>query len=195
MKLKFNPKFGSSSPPPPPPPNDPNLSPIPNKETASMGKGMIALAVIFFLVMLTIFFQGKIEKQNNPNQNISSQTNASGKIEIHLQRNRAGHYVSPGKINGKQVTFLLDTGATTVAIPEKMRQKLALKRGREIYVSTANGSAKGYQTMISELKIGEIVLYDVRAILTPNLDDILLGMSALKQVEFSQQGDKLTIRQ
>lgn len=165
-----------------------------NPSTKRMGKGMIVMAIVLFLGVLSLFFQGQIEKQINPNQKVASTTNASGQIEITLKRNRAGHYVSSGTINSKPVVFLLDTGATNVAVPQKMANHLGLKAGRKIAISTANGNAIGYQTWIDHLSIGAIQLRDVRAIITPNLDDILLGMSALKQLEFSQKGNQLTIR-
>lgn len=195
MKLKFRPGFGKM---PPPPSGDENNSSHQDTEASqnkSIGKGMIAASFIVALIVLTALFQGAIEKQNNPNQRPQSKLNEHGQTEIELKRNRRGHYVFNGQINDKTATFLLDTGATNVAIPLNLAQKLNLRQGRKVNISTANGSTIGYHTRIDELKLGEIVLYDIPAILTPNLHEILFGMSALKQLEFSQSGNRLTIRQ
>jgi aspartyl protease family protein len=135
-----------------------------------------------------------LTNQYNPNQTIQSQ-HSNQKIEITLKRNRLGHYVGNGFINYQPITFFVDTGATHVAIPEMIATQLALKKGRSIHVITANGQTIGYQTVIDTLSIGDIYLSNISAVITPQLDEILLGMSALKQIEFSQQGKILTLRQ
>ena len=161
----------------------------------SIGKGMVIVSIIMLIGLLTYLFQEEIDKQYNPNQYVQSIQTADNQIEIRLKRNRAGHYVSSGKINGQKVVFLLDTGATYVAIPQPLADKLHLKRGRSITLSTANGRSKGYQTNIDKLSLGEIQLFNIKAIIIPNLEEILLGMSVLKQLEFTQRGNELTIRQ
>lgn len=160
-----------------------------------MGKGMIAVAMIIGLGLLTYIFQGEIEQQFNPNQNIRTTQSSVHHTEITLKRNRSGHYVGTGSINGQEAVFLLDTGATYVAIPERLASRLGLEPGRRIPISTANGRSIGYQTLINELTIGEIRLHNIRAIITPNLEEVLLGMSVLKQLEFTQRGNELIIRQ
>jgi len=164
-------------------------------DTNSMGKGMIFVAMMIGLGLLTYIFQGEINKQYNPNQNVQSTQADNNQIEITLKRNRSGHYVSTGLINGQKAVFLLDTGATYVAIPERQAQRLGLIKGRRIPISTANGRSTGYQTTIDKLSIGQIHLYNIKAIITPNLEEILLGMSVLKQLEFTQRGNELTIKQ
>jgi len=163
--------------------------------TRSMGKGMIVVAMIIGLGLLTYIFQGAIETQYNPNQNVRTTQTTEHHTEITLERNRSGHYVGTGSINGHKAVFLLDTGATYVAVPERIASRLGLEKGRRIPISTANGKSIGYQTHIKELNIGEIRLYNIKAIITPNLEEILLGMSVLKQLEFTQRGNELTIRQ
>ncbi|MCH6565438.1 MAG: retroviral-like aspartic protease family protein, partial [Proteobacteria bacterium] len=69
--------------------------------------------------------------------------------------------------------------------------------GPAFKVSTANGIATAYMTRLDELKLGEILLTDVKASLNPGLpdDQILLGMNVLKNMELVQRGDSLIIRQ
>ena len=74
---------------------------------------------------------------------------------------------------------------------------LSLRRGQPGRAMTANGPVTVYSTSIDELSIGDIKLYNVPASINPGMSDqaILLGMSALKQIEFVQRGDSLTLRQ
>lgn len=164
----------------------------PNK----IGKGMIVIAWIIFLGLLTVVFGDFLEEQNNPNQQLVGVEN-QGTRQVELQRNRYGHYVATGKINNLEVVFLLDTGATWVSIPENVAKTLNLKAGYASQVQTANGTITVYNTRINTIQLGNIILHDVRAHINPYMqgDEILLGMSFLKELEFSQQGDKLTIRQ
>ena len=92
---------------------------------------------------------------------------------------------------------MLDTGATNVAIPAHLADKLNLQRGHRHQVMTANGIAEAFGTRINTLTIGDILLRDIRASINPSMagNEILLGMSALKQIEFTQRGDQLTLRQ
>jgi aspartyl protease family protein len=105
--------------------------------------------------------------------------------------------VSSGQINGVPVTFLLDTGATDVAIPSSVAREASLEPGFATLASTANGVITVYSTEVDELTLGNIYLHNIAASITPSLggDTILLGMSALKQVEFTQRGSTLTLRQ
>jgi aspartyl protease family protein len=114
-----------------------------------------------------------------------------------LKRNRSGHYVVNGFINSKEVTFLLDTGATDVALSDDLATALELRRGAYITSQTANGTVTARQTTLSEVSIGSIRLQNVRASILPSLSDkeVLLGMSFLKQLELVQKGNYLLLRQ
>ena len=122
---------------------------------------------------------------------------ANGVKEVVLQRNRDGHYLATGQINGQNVEFLLDTGASDVSVPQPLAMRLGLKRGQAAIYSTANGNITSYLTRIDSLNLGGIELRDIRASINPstNADTILLGMSFLKHLEFTQRGDTLIIRQ
>lgn len=155
----------------------------------------VAAWLIFFFFLFSIF-DYSILQRNNPNQNINTVTDGYIK-EVVLQRNAYGHYVANGKINALGVTFLLDTGATDIAVPESLADKIGLKKGRVVIVKTANGNVKAYRTRLDSVAIGDIELYDLRATILSNMqgDEALLGMSFLKQLEIIQKGSTLTIRQ
>jgi aspartyl protease family protein len=165
--------------------------------TRIMGKTMMYIGWLILLGLLTWLFTGYEQKKLNPNQQLMT-SSADGFNEVILKRNAYGHYVSSGTINGVPVTFLLDTGATHVSVPEKMGESLSLTPMARARTSTANGFIDVFVTRIDELRLGNIVANDVRANLNPGMnhsDSILLGMSVLKHVEFTQQGDVLILRQ
>lgn len=151
---------------------------------------LLIFALVFFL------FDNLLEDDYNPNQNVITEHKSTTK-EVTLQRNRYGHYVTEGQINGQVLTFLLDTGASDISIPDKIAKKLRLKYGQERQYQTANGVITGYLTMLDTVKIGDIELNNVRASINPKMsnDEILLGMSFLKHIEFTQRGDTLILRQ
>ena len=150
---------------------------------------------ILGLLLIAAVFSKIIDHQVNPNQSVA--TLQTGEYsEIVLQRNRAGHYLFNGKINQRDVTFLVDTGATITAIPGELQRELGLERGPASSVSTANGVTTAYMTRLDQLAIGEIVFNDVGATLIPGMgvDEVLLGMNVLKHFELVQRGDELAIR-
>lgn len=164
--------------------------------TRKIGTAMTLAAWLVVLVLATWYLDGFLDREHNPNEKVIT-TEENGTREITLQRNRQGHYVSSGKINDVAVRFMLDTGATDVSIPQKIAARLQLKPGPAHDVITANGRIRVFATILSRIQIGDIVLQDVRASINPYMDEeeILLGMSFLKHLEFTQRGDQLILRQ
>ena len=160
------------------------------------GKVMLIFAWLAALLVATHFFAGWEERQRNPNQAPQS-LRGNDFIEVQLASSRQGHYLAGGQINGQAVTFLLDTGATQVAVPQQLARSLGLQPGAAIMINTANGRATAHRTRLDSLHLGDIVLHDVAALIAPGMDgdEVLLGMSALKQLEFSQKGGTLVLRQ
>lgn len=138
-------------------------------------------------------FDGVLDRQENPNAQIST---ASKEEELMLKRNRAGHYLTPGIINGEEVRFMLDTGATVVSVPAHLASRLALRGGASSRAITANGTVTVKSTVIRQLQIGPFHFENVPGHLNPGMQDntILLGMSVLKHMEFVQRGNTLTLR-
>jgi len=160
------------------------------------GRVMLVLAWGVGLYLATRFFAAWEEDRLNPNRQPVSQLHGE-QIEVQLAGNVQGHFVASGKINGETVTFLLDTGATDVAVPAELAERLGLSRGAPVMLHTANGQTTGYRTVLNSLSLGDIVLRDVRAIVAPGFrsEQVLLGMSALKQLEFTQRAGTLVLRQ
>jgi len=164
--------------------------------TKKLGMMFTVGAWLLGFILLALAFSKILERQNNPNQSVATLHNSEFQ-EVVLTRNRSGHYIFDGEINRRKVTFLVDTGATTTAIPGEMQRTLGLEAGPPISVSTANGITTAYLTRLDQLAIGEIELYDVKASIISGMgvDEILLGMNVLKHFELVQRGDKLIIRQ
>jgi len=162
-----------------------------------LGVGMVVGMWIIVLALLTAYFSHWEEQQFNPNQTLHSISSDAGVREVVLKRNRYGHYVATGAINNMPVVFMLDTGATDISVPQAVAERLELQPGPAVYYQTANGKAKAYITRLDNVSLGGISLQGVRAHINPNFhsDEILLGMTFLKHLEFTQKGDTLTLRQ
>ena len=123
-----------------------------------------------------------------------SRVTADGAPALVVQRDRSGHYVVPGTVNGVEAEFLLDTGATDVAIPPALAERLNLRRGPEVDIRTASDVIPGYLVTLDEVSVGPLALTRVRGSERAIGDEVLLGMSFLRHFEFSQRGRSLTLR-
>lgn len=157
---------------------------------------MYIMAIIGLITMLSLLFSDQIEHDRNPNQRVESRSAPSGATAVVLNRNRYGHYVATGQLNGVDAEFMLDTGATDVAVSDAVATAAGLKKGPPFQITTANGTTIGYGTVIESVRLGAIVEHEVRATIVPNMDDmqVLLGMSFLKRLDFSQSGDTLVLK-
>ncbi len=159
---------------------------------------MIIGAWVLLLALLTLVFNGVLEDRHNPNGMPSGNLSATGVRELVLQRNAQGHYVAQGRINGYRVEFLLDTGATDVAVSEALAERLGLKKYGGAFSRTANGVVAVWQTRLDRVSLGGIELRNVQATVLPDLtpaNQVLLGMSFLKHLELLQRDGTLTLRQ
>lgn len=169
----------------------PGVDDMPSK----VGRVMLFGAWVVGLALLAMLFNGMIARQHNPNPNpVAMQS--SGLPEVRLERNRAGHYVAGGLINGVPVRFLIDTGATDVALPLHVAEGLSLPMRPGGLSKTANGTVRTWTTRLESVDLGGLVARNVRATVLPNMpgDDVLLGMSYLKHLEMIQRGGVLTLR-
>jgi len=175
--------------------NDRNKSQQP--DSGNLRTIMTALAWISLMVFLGFYFDDMLGNQHNPNQSLETRYSENQFREVALQRNKFGHYVTSGQVNGQPVVFMLDTGATGVAIPDHIARKLNIERGRPFLVQTANGTATSYSAQLDSVSVGDIELTNVSAGISPGFkgDEILLGMSFLRHIEFTQRGDTLILKQ
>lgn len=174
-----------------------NQPPPEDRQAQPLGKGMLIAAWVLFLLLMAMAFQKWLDKKTNPNQDVVSYIGTGGAREVVLQRNTYGHYVTTGTINGTRVEFLVDTGATDVALSAKLADRLGLHYGYAGQSITAAGTVTSYHTLLDSVAVGELRINNIEASIVPKMDDhmVLLGMSYLKHLELIQKGDKLTIRQ
>ena len=151
-------------------------------------KYALVAAIIAGFGLLLVFGSGQHQR---PTTVISE----NGDVTVRLKQNERGHYFTRGEINGIAVMFLVDTGATTLAIPEHIANDLDLKAGRKSQSYTANGIASSYSTHLDTVSVGGITLGNIDASISPGLvgDEILLGMSFLKHLNLEQRDGVLTL--
>jgi aspartyl protease family protein len=151
---------------------------------------MAWLAVIGLIIGLTAFFQAVTQRESGMLQSVGE----NGRAMVVLQQDRSGHYQAEGAINGQPVLFLVDTGATDVAVSERLARKMGLDFGPRVTVMTAAGPSAAWKTRLDRVSFGSLALDDVRATITPGLgSQALLGMSFLKHFTIRQEGDRLLI--
>jgi aspartyl protease family protein len=114
-----------------------------------------------------------------------------------LYADKNHHYHVDGTVNQVAVKFIIDTGASMVAIPSNIAEKAGLIKAYPVTVNTANGRVEGHLTRIKALTISNITLYNVKAVILPKQLSAytLLGMSALKRIDFEQKNKTLILKQ
>lgn len=108
----------------------------------------------------------------------------------------SGHFIANGAINGNAVRFLIDTGASVVALPasDALRLGLNYRASKPGRTQTANGVVDAYPVKLDRVKLGDIELHAVDAIvIEQGLPVALLGMSFLNRVEMRREGDTMTL--
>jgi len=107
-----------------------------------------------------------------------------------------GHFVAEGTINGKSIRFLVDTGATTVAVPGYEAQRLGIDylKGERAFSRTAGGLVEVFRVRFDSVKVGDIELANIEGIVIENgLEITLLGMSFLNRVEMQRAGQTMML--
>lgn len=108
-----------------------------------------------------------------------------------------GHHFTDGSINGAGVRFLVDTGASSVAIGigDARRARIDLDKAPRIRVQTASGPSTAWRVRMETVKVGPLVMYGVEGLVMENdLPVALLGMSFLSRTEMSREGDRMLLR-
>lgn len=161
-----------------------------NGQSPAAGRWFAWAAVVALMLGLTAFYSAITQDRGGM---VYSGRDDGGAMIV-LQRNRGGHYLAEGEINGQAVVFLVDTGATDVAVSERKARALGLEFGPRTTVMTAAGPAPAWRTRIDRVQVGSLHLENVRATITPGLgNQALLGMSFLKHFSLRQQDDELLI--
>lgn len=153
----------------------------------------VAAAFVLLIGAMWWAFDGYLDRKHNPNRDLRTGPQAAERVV--LESGPGGHYAVPGQINGRPVKFLVDTGASHVAVPAALAGDLGLERGRRMQVTTAAGRTTAYDTRIDRIALGGIELRDVRGSINPSMDTdfVLLGMTFLRHLDFRQEGGRLIL--
>ena len=115
---------------------------------------------------------------------------------IVLVAGTGGHFVTAGQINGKAVQFMVDTGATSVAMgaQDAERTGINFRAGQAVMMSTANGSVQGYRIKLDSVHVGDVEVFGVDAVVTPQpMPYMLLGNSFLTRFQMLRENDQMTL--
>ena len=115
---------------------------------------------------------------------------------IVLKADARGHFINSGFINGRVMQYMVDTGATTVAIgrPDAQRMGLKFEQGQPVMMNTANGTAQGWRMRLESVRVGDVELRSVDAIVTAEaMPYVLLGNSFLTRFQMQRNNDQLTL--
>jgi aspartyl protease family protein len=121
-------------------------------------------------------------------------------VKEQIIANKYGMFMTYGSINGRSVEFLVDTGATTVAMSAVDAKKLGIPyriEGKPTRTSTASGVAKGWQVMLKSVTVGKIKKKKIRAIVIDGSHprEVLLGMTFLDGLKVEKNGKKMILEQ
>ena len=119
--------------------------------------------------------------------------------EVQVWRNTTGMYTTVGSINGLPVPFLVDTGATKVAMNSAQARRLGIDyrvNGTPSAVTTASGVERAWSVMLDTVKVGDLELHNVGAVVLDSAqpEQTLLGMSYLGRLEIINEGRLMTLR-
>ena len=128
--------------------------------------------------------------------NLGGKASEGGGKRIVLTAQGGGHFNTTGTINGKSVNFVVDTGATMVSMDQYEADRLGVdwKNGRRGMSRTANGDTPFFLTKLASVRIGDVQVYDVDAVVLPTpMPFILLGNSYLTRFQMKRENDVMTL--
>jgi aspartyl protease family protein len=120
---------------------------------------------------------------------------------LSIPRDGRGHFATEGRIDGQRLSFMVDTGASVIALNESSAARFGLRPSRNDYratVSTANGTVKAAPTRLAMVDIGGLIVRDVDAMVLPDeaLSENLLGLSFLSKLKrFEYANGKMVLEQ
>jgi aspartyl protease family protein len=120
----------------------------------------------------------------------------TGGNRVVLTAGSGGHFMSQGTINGRAVQFMVDTGATSVALSAADAERIGLKyqSGQPVRMGTANGVTQGWRMKLSSVRLGDVEVYEVDAVVTQQpMPFVLLGNSFLTRFQMKRENDQMTL--
>ncbi|MGJ7570103.1 retropepsin-like aspartic protease family protein [Variovorax sp. RB2P76] len=119
-----------------------------------------------------------------------------GGSRVVLTADSRGHFMTQGAINGRPVTFMLDTGATSIALSMADAQRIGLDytKGQRVQIGTANGTTQGYRLRVQSVRVGDVEVYDIDAVVSPeSMPFVLLGNSFITRFSMRRDADQMVL--
>lgn len=138
-------------------------------------------------------------KQPQPKAAVAAPVPSSSGRSVSIGRDHRGHFQANGRVDGRSVSFMVDTGASVIALTEREAARLGIRPVRNDYtaqVRTANGMVKAAPVTLNSVDIGGLVVRDVQALVVPGnaLGENLLGLSYLTRLKrFEYANNKLVL--
>lgn len=120
----------------------------------------------------------------------------AGGTKIVLSASSGGHFVTQGQINGRAVQLVVDTGATMVSLSVAEAERVGLKyqTGQAVQMSTANGVIPGWRLKLASMRVGDVTVYDVDAIVSSGaMPYVLLGNSFLARFQMTRTNEQMVL--
>ena len=129
-------------------------------------------------------------------QHFETAAETGARQSVTMSRDGNGHFMTDARVNGVHVRFLVDTGATLVAIPAGEARRLGINytRGTPGYAILADGRrVASWRVVLESVAVGDVTLYNVDGAVTEGSGTPLLGMSFLNRTEMRNEGQSLTL--
>jgi aspartyl protease family protein len=122
---------------------------------------------------------------------------STGAAAVMVMADERGQFATNGEVNGIAIRFTVDTGASLVALPATEARRLGLdyRQGPPVLMSTANGTATGYRVQLDTVRLGDVTVHGVDAVVMEGegLPVALLGMSFLRRMDIKREGEIMTL--
>lgn len=144
----------------------------------------------------TIELQGQRQTLHVGGSPVSVGQSLSSARTVVLRADSQGHFRGNGFINHKPMHYMVDTGANVIGIglPDAQRMGIDAKKGHAVTIRTANGNAQGWRIKLDTVRIGDITVYGVDAVVSPQpMPYVLLGNSFLAQLHMTRQGNEMVL--
>lgn len=145
----------------------------------------------------TVLVNGKRERLSIGQQAFTTGEGAAGGQSTSLSADVRGHFLTTGSVNGATMRFMVDTGATAVALgmSDARRANIQVDKSQMVMVQTANGLAPAWRVTLNSVRVGEVILNGVEGLVhQQDMPMALLGMSFLNRMEMKRDGQTMTLR-
>lgn len=124
---------------------------------------------------------------------VDNDEGGGGSSSVVISKDAYNAYRLQGAINGTPVRMVVDTGASLVAVPAQLARKLKLRCYSQLAMSTANGITQNCKSVVHSLQIGQMLLPDVEVVVMENLNEVLLGQTALGRLKVEQSNGEIRL--